>query len=255
MTTPIFILVRPQMGENIGAAARAMLNFRLDAMRLVAPRDGWPNPAAKAMAAGAGRVLDGARGFGSVAEAVADCTHVLATTARHRGLFVPVQEPEAAARDLVALGGRGERTAVLFGGEKAGLSTDDLAYADAILTVPINPDFPSLNLAQAVLLVAYEWSRQQGSGARFDSPYDQKPAGRAATEGLLGQLFAALDASGYFYPAAKRPTMERNLRTLFQNAKLTEAETRLFRGVVRQFARAQDGRVEEPGAAGAADPS
>ena len=241
MITPVFVLVRPQMGENIGAAARAMLNFRLDAMRLVAPRDGWPNPAAKAMAAGAGRVLDGARVFGSVAEAVADCTHVVATTARHRGLFVPVQDPGEAAADLSQRTARGERVAVLFGGEKAGLDTEDLSHADAILTVPINPDFPSLNLAQAVLLVGYEWSKAAGTTERFESPYEDAPAPRAATEGMIQHLFGALDASGYFYPEAKRPTLERNLRTLFQNAKLTEAETRLFRGVVRQLARAQQG--------------
>ena len=240
MTAPIFVLVRPQMGENIGAAARAMLNFSLEGMRIVAPRDGWPNPAAKAMAAGAGRVLDGARVFGTVAEAVADCTHVVATTARHRGLFVPVQEPYEAARDLFALGERGERTAVLFGGEKSGLSTEDASHASALLTVPVNPDFPSLNLAQAVLLVAYEWSRAAGAGVRFESPYDEAPASREATEGMVGHLFAALDATGYFYPEAKRPTLERNLRTMFQNARLTEAETRLFRGVVRQLARAQE---------------
>ena len=239
-TTPIIVLVRPQLGENIGAAARAMLNFSLEGMRLVAPRDGWPNPAAKAMAAGAGRVLDGARVFGSVAEAIADCTHVVATTARHRGLFVPVQEPGEAARDLARLAGEGQRTAVLFGGEKSGLSTEDASHADAILTVPVNPDFPSLNLAQAVLLVGYEWSRATGSGERFESPYDASPASREATEGMVRHLFAALDATGYFHPEAKRPTMERNLRTLLQNAKLTEAETRLFRGVVRQLAQRQE---------------
>ena len=234
---PLVILVRPQMGQNIGAAARAMLNFSLTGMRLVAPRDGWPNPAAKAMAAGAAEVIDGARVFGTVAEAVADCAYVSATTARHRGLFVPVREPQEEARVLAAHAQDGHRTAVLFGGEKAGLSTEDLAHADAILTVPVNPAFGSLNLAQAVLLVAYEWSRAAGSGERFDSPYDETPADRAAVEGMLGHLFGALDAAGYFHPEAKRPVLERNLRTMLTNAKLTEAETRLFRGVVRQLAR------------------
>ncbi|MBB4659601.1 RNA methyltransferase [Parvularcula dongshanensis] len=240
MITPLVILVRPQMGENIGASARAMLNFGLTGLRLVEPRDGWPNAKAGAMAAGASQVIDGARVFGSVEEAVSDCAYVLATTARQRGVFVPVHEPEDAAGRLVAHAQDGLRTAVLFGGEKSGLSTDDLAFADAILTVPVNPQFSSLNLAQAVLLVAYEWSRAAGSGERFESPYDQTPAGRESTEGMITHLFNALEATGYFYPEAKRPTLERNLRTMLTHAKLTEAETRLFRGVVRQLARRQD---------------
>lgn len=239
MQTPIIILVRPQMGENIGAAARAMLNFGLTGLRLVAPRDGWPNPAAKAMAAGAAEVIDGARVFGSVADAVADCTYVTATTARHRGLFVPVREPAEEAGVLKAHADDGLRTAVLFGGEKSGLSTEDLAHADSILTVPLNPAFSSLNLAQAVLLVAYEWSGAAQTGERFDSPYDETPATRASVEGVLSHLYEALEPTGYFHPEAKRPTLERNLRTLLNNAKLTEAETRLFRGVVRSLARRQ----------------
>ncbi len=239
MITPLIVLVRPQMGENIGAAARAMLNFGLTGLRLVEPRDGWPNPRAGAMAAGASDVIDKARVFGSVAEAVADCTHVLATTARHRGLFVPVHEPPEAAAVLQGHAQNGHCTAVLFGGEKSGLSTDDLSHADAILTVPVNPEFSSLNLAQAVLLVAYEWSRAAASGQRFESPYDETPAPREAVEGMIAHLFGALDEAGYFYPEAKRPTLERNLRTMLTHAKLTEAETRLFRGVVRQLARRQ----------------
>jgi tRNA/rRNA methyltransferase len=241
VSAPLIVLVRPQLGENVGAAARAMLNFGLTGMRLVAPRDGWPNPAAKAMAAGAGAVLDGARVFETVAEAVADCAYVTATTARHRGLFVPVREPQEEAAILAGHAQHGHRSAILFGGEKSGLSTDDLAFADSILTVPVNPDFPSLNLAQAVLLVAYEWSRATGSGTRFDSPYDEAPASREATEGLIRHLFGALDATGYFHPASKRPTLERNLRTMLQNAKLTDPETRLLRGVVRQLSRRQEG--------------
>ena len=238
--TPLIVLVRPQMGENVGAAARAMLNFGLTGLRLVAPRDGWPNPAAKAMAAGAAQVIDGARVFASVEEAVADCAYVSATTARHRGLFVPVRELVEEAQVLASHAQGGHRTAVLFGGEKSGLSTDDLSHADAILTVPLNPAFSSLNLAQAVLLVAYEWSRAAGSGVRFEGPYDEAPATRAATNGMIDHLFGALDRAGYFYPEAKRPTLERNLRTMLTRAKLTEAETRLLRGVVRQLARRQN---------------
>ncbi|MEM9810305.1 MAG: RNA methyltransferase [Pseudomonadota bacterium] len=234
-TQPIIVLVRPQMGENIGAAARAMLNFGLEAMRLVEPRDAWPNPKAAAMAAGAGRVLDSARVFNSVREAVADCTYVIATTARQRGVFLPVLDAVDAAKELRGHLSLGERVAVLFGAEKAGLETDDVAHADAILTLPINPAFSSLNLAQAVLLIAYEWSQSGGRTLPFESPYDDQPARREELDAMLDHLGGALEEAGYFYPPDKRTTLERNLRTLFTHAKLTEAELKLFRGVVRQF--------------------
>ena len=160
---PAFVLVRPQMGENIGAAARAMWNFGLDRMRVVAPRDGWPNPKAAAMASGAGRLLDEAQIVAGTAEAVADCAFVFATTARARDLTKPVFSPERAmalSADRIAAG---ERVAVLFGPERAGLENDDIARANAIINVPVNPDFPSLNLAQCVLLTAYEWQRAAGA--------------------------------------------------------------------------------------------
>lgn len=233
---PIFVLVRPQMGENIGAAARAMLNFGLDAMRIVAPRDGWPNPRAVAMAAGAGRVLDGARIFDSVAEALADCSYVIATTARQRGLFLPVLDAAGGAAALGTHMAAGERVAVLFGGEKSGLATEDVAQANAILTLPVNPDFPSLNLAQAVLLCAYEWRRLEDRSLPFESPYDEAPAPRSELNAMLEHLFGVLDEAGYFYPPDKRVALERNLRTMFTHAAFTEAEVRLFRGLVRQFA-------------------
>jgi tRNA/rRNA methyltransferase len=159
MTQPAFVLVRPQMGENIGAAARGMWNFGLDRMHVVAPRDGWPNSRAVAMASGAGRLLDAARLFETTPEAVADATWVLATTARERDLTKPVYTPEEAMRDAKARIAAGGRVAVLFGPERAGLENDDIARANAIVSVPVNPDFPSLNLAQCVLLVAYEWRR------------------------------------------------------------------------------------------------
>ncbi|NRA31310.1 MAG: RNA methyltransferase, partial [Parvularculaceae bacterium] len=187
-TQPIIILVRPQMGENIGAAARAMLNFGLDAMRLVAPRDGWPNPNAKAMAAGAGRVLDGVRVFDTVAEATADCSYVLATTARQRGLFLPVMDAEESAQKISERTAQGERTAILFGGEASGLATDDVAHANAVLTLPVNPDFSSLNLAQAVLLCAYDWRQQQSIALPFDSPYAATPAPRESLDAMLEHL-------------------------------------------------------------------
>ena len=158
---PSFVLVRPQMGENIGAAARAMWNFGLDRMRIVAPRDGWPNPKAVAMASGAGRLLDEAQMAADLPEALADCTYVFATTARPRELTKPVFSPEGAMKKAAELIGQGEKVAVLFGPERAGLENDDIAKANAIITVPVNPEFASLNLGQCVLLTAYEWRRQR----------------------------------------------------------------------------------------------
>ena len=155
---PIIVLVRPQLGENIGKAARAMLNFGLTELRLVAPRDGWPNPEAGPAASGADVVLERARVFDSTAEAVADCAHVYATTVRKRGVTKPVLTPEAAANEIAAQTGR---SAIVFGPERSGLETDDVALARAIVTVPVNPEFASLNLAQAVILCAYEWSKHQ----------------------------------------------------------------------------------------------
>jgi tRNA/rRNA methyltransferase len=244
LPAPLIVLVRPQMGENIGAAARAMLNFGLSGLRLVAPRDGWPNPKATAMASGAAPVLDQVRVFDSVAEAVADCHFVAATTARQRGLFIPVLTPEEALRRTHAEIAAGRRTAILFGAEKTGLETDELALADAILTIPVNPDFSSLNLAQAVGVVAYEWGRASALPQNFASPYVETPADRGTVEGMVQHLFATLRETGYFYPPDKRPTLERNIRTLFVNAGLTEAEVRLFRGIIRQLDRAIAG---EPG--------
>lgn len=232
---PIIVLVQAQMGENIGAAARAMLNFGLTGLRLVAPRDGWPNARAGATAAGASTVLDNVRLFDTVEEAVADCRYVLATTARHRGLFLPVVTPEEAAPQLRQHAARGERTAVLFGGEKAGLETRDVAMANGILTIPVNPDFSSLNLAQAVLCIAYEWSRSGTASPLFQSNYEGDRADHAETEGAVGHLFETLEQAQYFYPEHKRPSMEHNLRTLMRNADLSPAELRLFRGVLRQM--------------------
>ena len=156
---PTIVLVRPQMGENIGAAARAMLNFGLDRMRIVAPRDGWPNPAAVAMASGAGRLLDSATVHDDIAGAVDDSTFVFATTARQRELTKPVYSPEAAMKLAAEKIAQGQHVSVLFGPERAGLENKDIAQANATITVPVNPEFPSLNLAQCVLLLGYEWRR------------------------------------------------------------------------------------------------
>lgn len=235
--TPIIILVRPQMGENIGAAARAMLNFGLTGMRLVAPRDGWPNPKAGAMASGAAAVIDGVRVFDTVAEAIADCDYVVATTARQRGLFLPVLDPEEVAGALRAESAKGRRMAILFGAEKAGLETHEAAHANALVTIPVNPDFPSLNLAQAVLLLAYEWSQAGGTEMLFQSPYEGTAAPHGDLESMLEHLFAVLERAGYFWPAPKRPVLEQNLRTLFSNSAMSAAELRVLRGVIRQLER------------------
>lgn len=234
---PLVILVRPQMGENIGAAARAMLNFGLTGMRLVAPRDGWPNPKAKAMASGAASVIDGVRIFDTVEEAIADCHLVLATTARQRGVFLPTYEPVEAVQHLRAAASTEKRTAVLFGAEKSGLETEVLAHADAILTIPVNPGFSSLNLAQAVIILAYEWAKAEDLPPLFQSPYAEETAPHGMVDGLVRHMETALDQAGYFYPVSKRTTLSRNIRTLLTNAKFTEAEVRLFRGMIRQFER------------------
>lgn len=159
---PYFVLVRPQMGENIGASARAMWNFGLEKMRVVAPRDGWPSTRAVAMASGAGRLLDAAQHFDGVSEAVGDANFIFATTARGRGLTKPILAPEEAMRQAAEKLAQGQKVAVLFGPERAGLENEDIAGANALISVPVNPDFPSLNLAQCVLLMAYEWRRAQG---------------------------------------------------------------------------------------------
>lgn len=234
---PAIVLVAPQLGENIGAVARAMLNFGLSDLRLVAPRDGWPSPAAKSTASGADLVLERAQLFAGLADAIADCARVYATTARPRELLLPVMTPADAARDMRARLARGERSAILFGGERSGLSNDDVVRADAIVSIPVNPAFASLNIAQAALVLAYEWAKAEGRSA-YDSGLDFAPAApRAAFDGLMDHLVDALDRAGYFHPPDKRPHMERNLRAAFQRAGLTETEVRALRGAVRALER------------------
>ncbi len=241
--SPIFVLVQPQMGENIGAAARAMLNFGVSGLRLVAPRDGWPNPKAAAMASGASAVIDGAQVFETLDAALADCAYVVATTARRRELSLPVLAPAEAAASLHERVGRGERCAVLFGGERNGLSTDDVARADAILSIPVNPAFASINLAQAALIVAYEWSR--GAGAvetpAGDPLAEEASASRDDVAHLYDHLEAALDRAGYFFPPEMRETMTRNLRVALTRAGFTENEVRTLRGVVKALDKKEDG--------------
>ena len=197
---PVVVLVRPQLGENIGKAARAMLNFGLTEIRLVAPRDGWPNPSAGPAAAGANVVLEHAQVFDTLAEAVADCAHVYATTVRKRGVTKPVVTPEQAA--LAIHRGPG-RSALVFGPERSGLDADDVALARAIITVPINPEFASLNLAQAVILCAYEWSKHVGL-AQPTAEELLPPAPQHELDGMIAQLDAMLEPRGYYFPNSPR---------------------------------------------------
>ncbi|MEO1314677.1 MAG: TrmH family RNA methyltransferase [Pseudomonadota bacterium] len=229
------VLVRPQMGENIGAAARAMLNFGLDHMRLVAPRDGWPNPAAVAMASGAARVLDGARVDADLAGAIGDLTHVYATTARPRDLTKPVMTPEAAMADARARIAGGERVGVLFGPERAGLENADVIQANTVITVPVNPGFASLNLAQCVVLVGYEWGRAVGLPVK--EPQDQpKPATREEVTRLAEALAQRLEVSGFFWPEGKRQSLRDNLDNLLHRMPLTDPDVRTLYGVFRALA-------------------
>ena len=228
-TQPAIILVRPQLGENIGKAARAMLNFGLTDLRLVAPRDGWPNPAAGPAASGADIVLERARVFDTVAAATADCAHVYATTVRKRGVTKPVVTPAEAARAVHAEPGR---SGYLFGPERSGLETDDVAVARTIMTVPINPEFGSLNLAQAVILAAYEWSKGAADLAQPPETALDPPAPQGELDGMIDQLDRMLAATGYYYPPDRTPATRRTLRTLLTKPGWSSQELRTLRGVL-----------------------
>ena len=234
--SPVIVLVRPQLGENIGKAARAMLNFGLTDMRLVSPRDGWPNPDAGPSAAGADVVLDKAEVFESLADAVSDCSHVYATTVRKRGVTKPVVTPEEAAREIHVASGR---SAYVFGPERSGLETEDVALARKILTVPINPEFGSLNLAQAVILCAYEWSKQ----AQLEQPTVVdlgEPAPQAELEGMIGQFETLLEEAGYFFPPDRAPATKRTLRNLLTKPGWNHLEVRTLRGVLSSLANPRE---------------
>jgi tRNA/rRNA methyltransferase len=234
---PVFILVRPQMGENIGASARAMLNFGLERMRIVGPRDGWPNPKAVAMASGAGRLLDAAQLFDDVPSALADRDFVFATTSQRRELVKDVVTPERAMEMARAMAAEGKRVGVMFGPERTGLENEDIIRANATISVPVNPAFPSLNLAQCVLLMGYEWGRQG---------YDVPPvvqemartdfATRAEVERLADHFEERLEAAGFFFPATKVEGMKANLRNMWGRLGLTRAEVQTFHGMLRQIA-------------------
>lgn len=230
--TPVIVLVRPQLGENIGKAARAMLNFGLTEMRLVTPRDGWPNPSAGPAASGADEVLEKAQVFESLAEAVADCSHVYATTVRKRGVTKPVVTPEEAAREIhTASQTTASRSAYVFGPERSGLETEDVALARAILTVPINPEFASLNLAQAVILCAYEWSKH----ADLAQPTAEDllpPAPQQELEGLIGHFERMLEEKNYFWPETRAEANRLTLRNLLTKPGWNHLEVRTLRGVL-----------------------
>ena len=229
---PLIVLVRPQLGENIGKAARAMLNFGLTRMRLVAPRDGWPNPSAGPSASGADVVLEQAEVFDTLADAVADCAHVYATTVRKRGVTKPVVTPEAAANAIIAAPAQ---SAIVFGPERSGLDTDDVALARTIITVPINPEFGSLNLAQAVIVCAYEWSKHADL---VQPPIEDllPPAPQIEFDGMFDQLTGMLEPLGYFEPAIRAAVTRRTLRTMFTKPGWNHLEVRTMRGILTTLA-------------------
>jgi tRNA/rRNA methyltransferase len=228
---PAVILVRPQLGENIGAVARAMLNFGLTELRLVAPRDGWPNPAAAAMASGADGILAEARVYGSLEAALADRHFAVATTARERELEKLVLEPAAAAGVLRTRHEAGEGCALIFGPEAAGLTSDEAALADLLITIPTNPAFASLNLGQAVLILGYAWfnARPQARQVVRDIA---PPADKAQLFGLFEHLERELERMGFLHPPEKKPAMTRNLRSMLTRARFTEQDIRTLRGVI-----------------------
>lgn len=231
---PVIVLVRPQLGENIGMAARAMLNCGLSSLRLVKPRDGWPNPKAERAASGADVVLDKARVFDTVAEAVADLQRVVATTARNRELAQRIVTPRRAAAEMRDWIGVGDKVGILFGPERTGLENDDMVLADTALSIPLNPQFSSLNVAQAVLLVSYEWAAAvDDTRASRMSDHSTRPATKDELQNLFDHLERALDQSGFLRHKAMRPAMVNNLRALLQRAYMTEQEVRTFHGVIK----------------------
>lgn len=242
---PAIILIEPQMGENIGTAARAMLNCGLTDLRLVRPRDGWPNPKAVPTASGADAVLDQVRVFDRTEEAIADLGAVYATTARLRDQLKPVVTPRRAAAEMRAHHAVGIGCGLLFGPERTGMTNDDVALADAVVSVPLNPAFSSLNLAQAVLLLCYEWFTVGDATPERLLAYedDAPPATKDQLVNLFEHLEQALDAGQFFRVPEKRPSMQRNIRAFLQRAQLSEQEVRTLHGMIV----ALSGRRKEPG--------
>ncbi len=240
---PAVILVGSQLGENIGAAARAMLNFGLTDLRLVAPRDGWPNPASEATAAGAIEILESAQVFATTAEAVADLSFLLAATARRRELEIPVIGTGDVGAELRARQESGQACGILFGPEKAGLTNEDVVLCDHILTYPINPAFQSLNLAQAVGVFGYIWMAAESTAPPATFGVDAAlPASREDLVRLFEHLESELDAAGFFFPPDKKPLMSRNIRAPLTRAKMTEQEVRTWRGIIKALAKGRGRR-------------
>ena len=236
---PVIVLVEPQLGENIGMVARAMANFGLSELRLVAPRDGWPSDKARAAASKADHVIDGAVVYETLEQALADLNFVYATTARVRDGFKPVRSPIVAAETLRRKYDAGEKVGILFGREKSGLSNEDVALADEVVTFPVNPAFASLNIAQAVLLMSYEWMKQSME-SRDATPFtavEQAPATKEQLFGLFDHIEEALDARGFFRPVAKKPKMIDNLRAVLSRRAFTAPEIKVFRGVISSLDR------------------
>lgn len=242
-TVPAVILVHPQLGENIGSAARSMLNFGLTDLRLVAPRDGWPNPAAETLAAGALSVLENAKLFDTTEEAVADLNYLLSATARRRDIELPVESVDGIGTRLRTMETNGTRTGILFGPESSGLTNADVALCDAILTYPVNPAFQSLNLAQAVNVFAFLYAAGEGIPNTFNDALSDV-AERDDLVRLFDHLETELEEAGFFYPAAKKELMRHNIRAPLTRARLTEQEVRTFRGIVKALSRGRGEHIE-----------
>ena len=234
---PAIILVQPQLGENIGKTARAMLNFGLTDLRLVAPRDGWPNPSAGPAAAGADIVLDQAQVYATVADAVANCHRVFASTVRERDMPKPVATPQAAVQIVAQHAADDLNCGFLFGREASGLSNEDVSHADMVLTVPVNPSFGSLNLAQAVILIAYELFNYSDRTVAMIDADREEPADKAETEGLHQHLLEELTNRGYFRSEGRAATQQRTLRNLVLNAGFSSQEIQTLRGVIKSLSR------------------
>jgi len=246
--TPVVILVRPQLPDNIGACARAMANGGLFHLRLVAPREGWPQPKAWRNSSGAHRILDELTVHDTVNEATAGLHRVFATCPRPRHIIKPVLTARGAAAELRVIASRGLRAGILFGPERAGLDNDDMAHADALVRYPLNPAFMSLNLAQAVMVMAYEWwMADEPSPSRSLMTNETRVATKAELENFLAHLVDQLDASGFLRNVEKRPGMVRNIRHFFQRGEVTEQELRTLHGVVTELAvgRRRRGRLEQ----------
>ena len=231
---PAIILVHPQLGENIGMVARAMANFGLAELRLVNPRDGWPSEKAISAASKADHVIEAAKVYPSLEEAVADLEFVYATTARDRYGYKEVRSPVVVADDLRVRFRAGEKTGILFGRERTGLTNEEIALADELVTFPVNPAFASLNLAQAVLLMSYEWMKS-GLASVEDTPFDalpQRPAKKEELQGLFDHVEETLDARGYFRPAEKKPKLVENLRAILTRPSFTGTEIQVLRGII-----------------------